>query len=200
MEQAEKRVPMNGIDYPDKETFERIWQRVMPDQSLSPVVVAQDTTPVIHNHVTTAEPVQQGEVLEAEDDVQILEQMLGEMMLQWHHLQYISKKSTGGMMRALIALTEREDKQIRKLTALYFLMTGVVPNYPSQGISRSETLTTLLRRFFLQEEQWHRTLHHLSEQWDDSCFYEVFIELSQGTEAQCRGICGLLANFTSRSK
>ena len=35
----EEQLPGLELPLPDQETFERVWKRVMPDQSLSPVAV-----------------------------------------------------------------------------------------------------------------------------------------------------------------
>lgn len=191
MEQAQKERPryISGIDCPDREIFERVWGRVMPEKSAGPIVIDPPT-------VAGVMAVLPAPSKEGADDALLLEEMLEGMSLQHHKLQAIGKKATGSIARGLNRLADREYRQHRRLTTLYFLMTGRVAMGKTQRSIHRETLPTLLRQEFLQQQQWHRTLLHLAHQWGDSCYYDVFIELSQGTQSQCRGICELLEQMT----
>ncbi len=148
----------------DGETFRRVWERVMPDQSLSPVVVRETTPPP-----------------SGEDYIGQLEGVIDGVHQWLCRLEVLSRQNGG--RTALRTLAEGERRQLRRLDGLYFLLSG--SRYTPRGkLWGSESSGDSLRRGFFLQLDWGAWYGGL--QFPQSALQEATKELEEGTLEQCR--------------
>ncbi len=188
MEAYPLTTPMEGLDQLDGETFRRVWERVMPDQSLSPVTLREEhptprLVPSDNHYIGGLEGVM--------DEVQ-----------QWQgRLEYLGQRNQGKTSAALHALAVGEGRQLRRLSTLYYLLTGhrYQPRPPRPAVG--ERLRDSLRQGFLEEMGWEKQYTHMVHRLEGEALIEIAQELHQGAMDQSRQIRTLLeVGMTHRGK
>lgn len=184
-----------GAEHIDREAFCKVWARVMPDQSESPIAVGPPETltpgaglqPVPRCSCETVPPV--GGCLKEEqtlclgpgssaDAQRIAEQM---DMAKYGALygQLLSRKSSGNCARAMANLAADHRMAVKRLSAAYFLITGrrYRPRTPVLELPASVPLA--LRELFLWEQKWEQCSLQAGEKTGDPCLKSLYEELGQ---------------------
>ncbi len=169
--------PLEGLQLSDEALFHRVWNRVMPDQSLSPVVLRE------------------GKQAPAEDHYIVGLEGLQDEVRQWQgSLEQLAPRHQGKTAIALRTLAAGEQRQLRRLSALYFLLTGKGYLPRSAKLVGAERLRDSLRQGFISQESWVANYTHMAEKLEGEAMVEIAQELRQNALEQSRQIRLLLEN------
>ena len=138
----------------DREVFERVWRRVMPeDRADCPFTLPEEralpavpaAAPEPAADLGTGSPARSGEALR---------QYIDGELASWQQCRALARRLSGPAGRALAAVAGDELRHARRLSALYFLLSGV-RYWPRQGADRPSTAVPAA----LRERYWaaHRT-------------------------------------------
>ena len=139
---------LSGLELPlpDRETFERVWKRVMPDQSLSPVEAGE----------AAGGGTQAPENASSGEDGALLARLTEQLRGALPGAQSLARRM-GGRSRPLADLPGDRQRALRRLSALYFLLTGLRPAArPSLPPREPISLSQALREQYLWEREWGR--------------------------------------------
>ena len=134
----------------DPEVFARVWSRVMPDQALSPI---QPALPALRSPAQTAPaPSCLGEG--SARYVPQLEALMDQLHAALGSVRQLARRGGGRASRLLASLAADQQRQLRRLSAAYFLITGRRYAPKGQGAAPSGPLSSALRTLFQQAQQW----------------------------------------------
>ncbi len=177
MSEQNNTAPLTGLEVGDDEMFRRVWNRVMPDQSLSPVTLRES----------------QGKTVPEENHYIIGLEGLQDEVRQWQGtLEQLAVRHQGKTATALRTLAVGEQRQLRRLSALYFLLTAQHYLPRSSRLVGSERLRDSLRQGFIHQQSWCSRYTHMAEQLEGDAMIEIAQELHQSALEQSRQIRLLL--------
>ena len=128
----------------DPEVFARVWSRVMPDQALSPI---QPALPALRSPAQTAPaPSCLGEG--SARYVPQLEALMDQLHAALGSVRQLARRGGGRASRLLASLAADQQRQLRRLSAAYFLITGRRYAPKGQGAAPSGPLSSALRTLF----------------------------------------------------
>ena len=110
----------------DPEVFARVWSRVMPDQALSPI---QPALPALRSPALAAsapEPSPAPSCL-GEGSARYapqLEALMDQLHTALSSVRQLARRGGGRAARLLASLATDQQRQLRRLAAAYFLITG----------------------------------------------------------------------------
>lgn len=169
---------------PDPEAFARVWQRVMPDQSHSPLVLCPP-----------ADAVSSRSTPENDGNAPLYELLheLSESILDCR--KYARRGGTAG--RTLSTLAADQSRSLRPLSALWFLRTGTPfsPDHPPE-----KTLLPLpdfLRHEYQLCRRFQQTCTTLLDGETDPCFLKILLDFQADSCRQAELLCTLLIQFIS---
>lgn len=177
--------PLEG-QHIDPETFRRVWQRVMPDQSGSPISLSpapemgrlKPPSPAPRPHQTQPRPSRPPEGEEAR--LRRLMDLAQSGMAAGLRLA----RRNGNRTRSLAPLSESCRRGLRRLSAAHFLLTGRRYLPRVQPVHSSTPLDMALRERFLWEQQWVRACLQGAEESDDPALKGLYRELAQEGETR----------------
>ena len=180
----EQQQPQLELPLPDRETFERVWRRVMPDQSLSPVAVdglEARGTEAAEGEAASRPPIQ------PQRDEALLTELLE---MAWSGM---SSAQMGNRARQLSELPGDHQRAVRQLSAFYFLLTGR-PSPVRGGAASQETrpLPQALRAQYRWEREWAEACLRGSRRAEDGEICALLEELAQDGLLHSRTIRGVL--------
>ena len=198
----------------DREVFERVWRRVMPDGSREPIQTDPPADEQARNGMheqrqmqsmeQTGLAVPRREELRPEQDVSCLGQnsamyapLLREMMdgetEDFRTYQALARRAGGNATRMLSTMAADERRHAKRLAAAYFLITGEQYRSPNLNGSRPPMdLMTGLREQFIQEQRGASAYQGAAQETGDPCLRQLFQELGQEEMAHARMIRSLL--------
>lgn len=194
----------------DREVFERVWRRVMPeDRGDCPFTLPerqeQETGGVPALAVPAAAPVQVLE-LDQEDHMEeisclgpasaaygtTLQGYIDDELADWRRYQALARRTPGGGGRALAAIAADERRHAKKLSTAYFLISGI-RYWPEVRASQPATpLHAALRERFWAEQRGAAAYQAAAAETADPCLKELFSELAGEEEAHVWTIRGVL--------
>lgn len=199
----------------DRETFERVWRRVMPDGTDSPIQMdppsdEQARTMMLRRQtgpVRMEEPMVSmhcGETMLPEQDVVCLGQssamyagLLREMIdgetEDWRTYQALARRAGSGATRQLSTMAADERRHAKRLSAAYFLITG--ERYQPQNTTGSRPavdLMTGLREQFIQEQRGAAAYQGAAQETGDPCLRQLYQEIAREEQGHARMIRSLL--------
>ena len=175
----------------DQDTFRRVWQRVMPDQDLSPVHPAAPTfspeapgTPETPAPPVSPCPPQTSPPAclcpDSEGYAPCLEELMEETCALSRTYQSAARRCGGAVGRLLTGLLPGLSQDQRRLCAAYFLITGARYIPASQAAPLSGAAPWQLRSLFLLEQQRAAKLSDLAGGTEnDPCLRELLRELER---------------------
>lgn len=178
---------------PDPEVFRRVWDRVMPDQRDSPLVVATaaevpapspapepSPTPVSAPAPPPAlppeEPLCLGEGSRGETET--LKALMAQAQEGAAAGQLLVRRGGPGA-RAMAALAGDHRRAFRQLSAAYFLITGRRHRPAAPPLNLPASLPLALRDQFVREQKWERACLQAVRESEDACLRELYQELAQ---------------------
>lgn len=165
----EQSLPLPGLEVTDPAAFARVWGRVMPDQSLSPVVL-DAPAPIPTPQAVVPVP--------APDPATLLPPMMDGLRNLCVQYLRLTRRCPVRSRSVLATLAEGHKKSLRRMGAVYFLLTGsqYCPHDPLA--TPIDSLSTALRDCFLQERHWLSHCQRLAEEGADPCLAQLSNELS----------------------
>ena len=161
----------------DPEVFARVWSRVMPDQALSPI---QPALPALRSPAQTAP----APSCLGEGSARYVPQ-LEALMDQLH--------AALGSVRLLASLAADQQRQLRRLSAAYFLITGRRYAPKGQGAAPSGPLSSALRTLFQQAQQCAAQAAVLARTVsDDPCLSRLLEDIQDEAQSHAAQIRVLL--------
>ena len=159
----------------DPEVFARVWSRVMPDQALSPI---QPALPALRSPAQTAPA----------------PSCLGEGSARYvPQLEALARRGGGRASRLLASLAADQQRQLRRLSAAYFLITGRRYAPKGQGAAPSGPLSSALRTLFQQAQQCAAQAAVLARTVsDDPCLSRLLEDIQDEAQSHAAQIRVLL--------
>ena len=196
----------------DRETFERVWQRVMRDGNNDPIQTDPPADEQARNNTEQMMQVveQTGLVLprreegRPEQDVSCLgggsamyAPMLREMMdgetENYRTYQTLARRAGNNGTRILGGMAADKRRSAKRLGAVYFLITGEQYRSPNMTGSRPPMeLMSGLREQFIQEQRGAAAYGGAAQETTDPCLRQLFRELGQESMGHSRMIRSLL--------
>lgn len=202
----------------DPEVFRRVWARVMPDQSHSPLVVQgapmpgkgpgtahpaapvkgrgtpSSPTPGAGRRMNQSQAPMVGKGMPTAPPAEEPGRALGQLMdlaREGAEQSAALARRAGNRERGLSALAEDHRQGLRRLSALYFLTTGQHRQPRAAPPVTTSPLDLALREQFLWEGRWRAACLEAAEQ-DPESAGELCRELAQEAELHRRIIRGIL--------
>ncbi len=110
----------------------------------------------------------------------------------WNAYRAMTRQGQGMSARQLRALTEDQQRALRQLGAVYFLITGERYSHSPLTPPLSVPLNTALREMFVREQRWRRAYIQAVHQVEDPCLSILFDELAGKTELHMDAIRRIL--------
>lgn len=214
MEQIPAQLPGNTINSVDPATFQRVWNRVMPDQSLSPIEMdtiepvppEQPIQPIQPPEtIQPIEPVEPAppEVPDLPDlpeppSVQLLPALMDQLYAAWQRSQCLTRQTSGSVNRVFANSAEEQRRGLKRLSAAYFLQSGQwytpgrTQNNARMGQSRTGGLPNLLRERYQWERQWEQTCRQAAQAVQDEAVRSLLNCLAQEAAGRAGQIRTLL--------
>lgn len=211
-------VPDAGMCGCDREIFERVWRRVMPQESENCPIQLERAAPrgvtpqparmappvPRENRMAVSEPVPMPPHPPAGRDVPclgrscavygaLLREMIDGETEDWRLYQALARKANGSGARVLGTLAADERRHAKRLATAYFLITG--ERYQAQGQGGGRPVPDLmnsLREQFIQEQRGAAAYQGAAEETTDQCLRQLYQELSEDENLHARLIRSLL--------
>lgn len=180
----------------DREVFERVWRRVMPEDR-------PDCPFTLYSEEETEQAaVQPAEEKRAElvpvpaersgGDGAVLQAFIADELSDWRTYQTLARRIPGGNGRALMGVAADERRHAGRLSAAYFLLSGVKFWPPAEPELTKEGWMALLRRRYWAERKGAEAYRTAAGRTGDSALRELYLELAGDEEAHAGVIRGIL--------
>ncbi len=184
----------------DREVFERVWRRVMPeDRGDCPFTLAEEAAPQADNLPALAAAPVLSESAESSclgpasaPAGAALRAYIDDELADWRQYQTLARRTPGGGGRTLAAVAADERRHAKKLSTVYFLITGVRYWPEGKGGQNPAPLHAALRERFWAEQQGAASYRAAAAEAADSCLKELFEELAGEEESHAWAIRGVL--------
>ena len=166
----------------DPEMFQRVWNRVMSRGEQEP---AQPPSAVLPIPLPTPElPTKEGcEGMcfgtESLGCAQMLREMLEEVCLLARDYRTVLRQVQGGAGRQVRCLVEDQQRQLKQMEVLYFLLTGERFVHSVRSMPVQQNVAHGLRELFLREQQRGCVYQKAAEKIQDICIKELLEEFSE---------------------
>ncbi len=189
MEQTQNSFPLaQPLSTPDQAMFDRVWSRVMappaspapqteaPSESSVPALPASPPRPAPS---IREDPLPQPTCLGTSSlpYAPLLREMIECAHSIWGVYRNLARQAQGISARQLRALAEDQQRSLRQLSAVYFLLTGERFSPSSRAPTSTAQISSALREMFAREQHWHRTCRQAMHQVEDPCLNQLFEEL-----------------------
>jgi len=207
-------VPDAGMCPCDREVFERVWRRVMPEGSDSPIQVdptcdEQARVLMTQQQETTVMPqttlaLSRREEIQPEQDVvclgqgaamyaALLREMIDGEMEDFRTYQAPARRAGGSGTRMLSTMAADERRHAKRLSTAYFLITGERYQPPGQNANRPNMdLMNGLREQFIQEQRGAAAYQGAAQETSDPCLRQLYQEIAREEQAHARMLRNLL--------
>lgn len=180
----------------DREVFERVWRRVMPEDR-----------PDCPFTLYSEEEMEQAAVQPAEEkrtelvpipaersggDGAVLQAFIADELSDWRTYQTLARRIPGGNGRALMGVAADERRHAGRLSAAYFLLSGVKFWPPAEPELTKEGWMAILRRRYWAERKGAEAYRTAAGHTGDSALRELYLELAGDEEAHAGVIRGIL--------
>ena len=182
----------------DPEVFARVWSRVMPDQALSPI---QPALPALRSPARAAsapEPYPAPSCLGEGSAryVPQLEALMDQLHAALSSVRQLARRGGARAARLLASLSADQQRQLRRLTAAYFLITGRRYAPKGQGACPSGPLSSALRALFQQAQQCAAQAAGLARTVsDDPCLSRLLEDVQDEAQSHAAQIRVLLEDL-----
>ena len=178
----------------DPEVFQRVWNRVMPDQDRSPIAMdAPALSPAPEQPPETPPQVPLTCLGEGSRPyTQAIRDMMDQTRGFLRSLQALSRRSGSRAARVLSGIAGDLRREERRLSTAHFLITG--ERYaPSQtGTGPSGSLAQALRTLFQQFHQRAAQARAAAQEMGDPCLQQLFQDLGEDAEFYAQRLRALL--------
>lgn len=198
----------------DRETFERVWRRVMPDGTNSPIQIdpsADEQARQMRRMQPEVEAVpEMGLALPRREEVrpghdviclghasqqyaELLREMIDGETEDMRTYQALSRRAGGNGSKVLGGMAADERRHARQLSTAYFLITGERYQSPNMNGTRPPMdLMTGLREQFIQEQRGASAYQGAAQETGDPCLRQLYQEIAREEQGHARMIRSLL--------
>ncbi len=189
--------PLAPLSEGDQELFRRVWQRVMPQpDAASPIVLSpppESAPPNIpREELPTPSPAPEDAVFSS-----LLQEMAAREQAFARRYQALSRRLRGEASRSARILAGQAQQNARRLSAVYFLLTGIRSLAPSpvSHLSPREDPAALIRRSFVEAQAAESAFRAASETCPSPFLTALFHALSQSHAAHQQQLITLLTQL-----
>lgn len=201
----------------DPAAFQRVWNRVMPDQSLSPIEMDTIEPVPPEQPIQPIQPIQPPETIQPIEpvepappevpdlpdlpeppSVQLLPALMDQLYAAWQRSQCLTRQTSGSVNRVFANSAEEQRRGLKRLSAAYFLQSGQwytpgrTQNNARMGQSRTGGLPNLLRERYQWERQWEQTCRQAAQAVQDEAVRSLLNCLAQEAAGRAGQIRTLL--------
>lgn len=180
----------------DREVFERVWRRVMPEDRPDCPFTLYSEEETEHAPVRPTEEKRTELVpVPAEQsggDGAVLQAFIADELSDWRTYQTLARRIPGGNGRALMGVAADERRHAGRLSAAYFLLSGVKFWPPAEPELPKEGWMAILRRRYWAERKGAEAYRTAAGRTGDSALRELYLELAGDEEAHAGVIRGIL--------
>ena len=177
----------------DPEVFQRVWNRVMPDQDRSPIAMDAPAQPAVP--ALSPAPEQPPETPPSAPLTCLGEgsrpytQAIRDFL---RSLQSLSRRSGSRAARVLSGIAGDLRREERRLSTAYFLITGERYSPSQAGAAPSGSLPLVLRTLFQQLHQRAAQARAAAQGMGDPCLQQLFQDLAEDAEFYAQRLRALL--------
>ena len=180
----------------DREVFERVWRRVMPEDRPDCPFTLYSEEETEHAPVRPTEG-NRTELLpvpaeQSGGDGAVLQAFIADELSDWRTYQTLARRIPGGNGRALMGVAADERRHAGRLSAAYFLLSGVKFWPPAEPELTKEGWMAILRRRYWAERKGAEAYRTAAGRTGDSALRELYLELAGDEEAHAGVIRGIL--------
>ena len=190
-------LPEEGMCPCDREVFERVWRRVMPNEENSPIRLMPPegqsrptpeqslqeeqnglAVPPCRHRDTEREDVCLGR--SSEMYAALLREMIDGETEDWRTYQAMARRAGGSAAKILGAMAADERRHAKRLGAAHFIITGQRYQSPNRSGSRpTPELMNGLREQFIQEQRGAAAYQGAAQESSDACLRQLYQELAE---------------------
>ena len=184
----------------DPEVFQRVWNRVMPDQSRSPIAMDAPSQPAVP--ALSPAPEQPPETAPqvpltclgegSRPYTQAIRDMMDQTRGFLRSLQALSRRSGSRAARVLSGIAGDLRREERRLSTAHFLITGERYSPSQTGAVPSGPLPLALRALFQQLHQRAAQARAAAQGMGDPCLQQLFQDLGEDAEFYAQRLRALL--------
>ena len=180
----------------DREVFERVWRRVMPEDRPDCPFTLYSEEETEHAPVRPTEG-KRTELLpvpaeQSGGDGAVLQAFIADELSDWRTYQTLARRIPGGNGRALMGVAADERRHAGRLSVAYFLLSGVKFWPPAEPELTKEGWMAILRRRYWAERKGAEAYRTAAGRTGDSALRELYLELAGDEEAHAGVIRGIL--------
>lgn len=184
----------------DPEVFQRVWNRVMPDQDRSPIAMDAPAQPAVPALSPVPEqppetPPQVPLTCLGEGSrpyTQAIRDMMDQTRGFLRSLQALSRRSGSRAARVLSGIAGDLRREERRLSTAHFLITGERYSPSQTGAAPSGPLPLALRTLFQQLHQRAAQARAAAQGMGDPCLQQLFQDLGEDAEFYAQRLRALL--------
>lgn len=184
----------------DPEVFQRVWNRVMPDQDRSPIAMDAPAQPAVP--ALSPVPEQPPETAPqvpltclgegSRPYTQAIRDMMDQTRGFLRSLQALSRRSGSRAARVLSGIAGDLRREERRLSTAHFLITGERYSPSQTGAVPSGPLPLALRALFQQLHQRAAQARAAAQGMGDPCLQQLFQDLGEDAEFYAQRLRALL--------
>lgn len=184
----------------DPEVFQRVWNRVMPDQDRSPIAMDAPAQPAVP--ALSPAPEQPPETAPqvpltclgegSRPYTQAIRDMMDQTRGFLRSLQALSRRSGSRAARVLSGIAGDLCREERRLSTAHFLITGERYSPSQTGAVPSGPLPLALRALFQQLHQRAAQARAAAQGMGDPCLQQLFQDLGEDAEFYAQRLRALL--------
>ena len=184
----------------DPEVFQRVWNRVMPDQDRSPIAMDAPAQPAVP--ALSPAPEQPPETAPqvpltclgegSRPDTQAIRDMIDQTRGFLRSLEALSRRSGSRAARVLSGIAGDLRREERRLSTAHFLITGERYSPSQTGAVPSGPLPLALRALFQQLHQRAAQARAAAQGMGDPCLQQLFQDLGEDAEFYAQRLRALL--------
>lgn len=184
----------------DPEVFQRVWNRVMPDQDRSPIAMDAPAHPAVP--ALSPAPEQPPETAPqvplaclgegSRPYTQAIRDMMDQTRGFLRSLQALSRRSGSRAARVLSGIAGDLRREERRLSTAHFLITGERYSPSQTGAAPSGPLPLALRTLFQQLHQRAVQARAAAQGMGDPCLQQLFQDLGEDAEFYAQRLRALL--------
>ncbi len=189
--------PLVPLSESDQELFRRVWQRVMPQpDAASPIVLSPppESAPpdTSREELPAPSPAPEDAAFSA-----LVQEMAAREQTFARRYQALARRLRGEASRSAHILAGQAQQNARRLSAVYFLLTGIrsLAPLPPSRLSPGEDPAALIRRSFAEAQAAEASYRAASDSCPSPFLAALFHTLSQSHAAHQQQLITLLTQL-----
>ncbi len=196
--------PDPGLCGCDRDLFQRVWKRVMPEEREGcPIetVSAREALLPLPAPPPAADRMQAD--FPAENDVpclgaasamygELLQEFISGELADWRMYHALARRAGAFAARTLSGIAAEELRHARRLSAAYFLISGLRFFPERMPVPAVESYLGALRQRFVAEQRGEAAYLAAAAETADRCLYDLYLELAEDEAEHRQLVRGIL--------